>query len=139
MRARATFYQWPERQHSKDSSHSPAGPATNSASADPCGTARSAKANPQNRGTLKAGRVRDVRFNDLRHTFGTRAAAGVLLRTLQEWIGHREFKTTLIDADYCPSAHEGEMVTRAFRLEPNLSETVETSGDLESHIETEST
>ena len=64
---------------------------------------------------LGHGRVRDVRFNDLRHTFGTRmAAAGVPLRTLQEWMGHRDFKTTLIYADYAPSAHEGEMVERAF-------------------------
>ena len=29
-------------------------------------------------------------------------------------MGHRDFKTTLIYADYAPSAHEGEMVERAF-------------------------
>lgn len=77
---------------------------------------------------LRAARVRDVRFNDLRHTFGTRmAAAGVPLRILQEWMGHRDFKTTLIYADYCPSAHESEMVERAFEAGTNsgtnLSET----------------
>ena len=34
---------------------------------------------------LRAGGVRQVRFHDLRHTFGTRmAAAGVPMRTLQE-------------------------------------------------------
>jgi site-specific recombinase XerC len=49
--------------------------------------------------------VRDVRFHDLRHTFGTRmAAAGVPLRTPQEWLGHRDFQTTLVYADYQPSA-----------------------------------
>ena len=65
--------------------------------------------------------MRAVRSNDLRHTFGTRmAAAGVPLRTLQEWMGHRDFKTTLIDADYCPSAHETEMVERAFKAGTNL-------------------
>ena len=59
--------------------------------------------------------VREVRFHDLRHTFGTRmAAAGVALRTLQEWMGHRDFKTTLIYADYQPSAGEAELVERAF-------------------------
>jgi integrase len=43
------------------------------------------------------------RFHDLRHTFGTRAAAsGVPMRTLQEWLGHRDFSTTLIYADYAP-------------------------------------
>lgn len=62
--------------------------------------------------------VRDVRFHDLRHTFGTRmAGAGVPLRTLQEWMGHRDFKTTLIYADYQPSEHEAELVERAFGRE----------------------
>jgi hypothetical protein len=37
------------------------------------------------------------------------------MRTLQEWMGHRDFKTTLIYADYAPSEHEGGMVERAFR------------------------
>jgi integrase len=64
---------------------------------------------------LARARVRDVRFHDLRHTFGTRmAAAGVPLRTLQEWMGHRDFKTTLIYADYQPSEQEAALVERAF-------------------------
>jgi integrase len=70
---------------------------------------------------LREAGVREVRFHDLRHSFGTRmAAAGVPLRTLQEWLGHRDFKTTLRYADYAPSAHEGEMVERAFALGSNL-------------------
>lgn len=64
---------------------------------------------------LESGGVRKVRFHDLRHTFGTRmAAAGVPMRTLQEWMGHRDFKTTLIYADYAPSTHEVEFVNSAF-------------------------
>ena len=60
--------------------------------------------------------VRPVRFHDLRHTFGTHCAAvGVPLRTLQEWMGHRDAKTTQIYADYAPSEHEGGLVERAFR------------------------
>jgi len=44
---------------------------------------------------LEAAKVRPVRFHDLRHTFGTRmAAAGVPLRTIQEFMGHRDYKTT---------------------------------------------
>jgi integrase len=59
--------------------------------------------------------LREVRFHDLRHTFGTRiAAAGVPMRALQEWMGHRDFKTTLIYADYAPSTQERELVERAF-------------------------
>jgi integrase len=59
--------------------------------------------------------VRKVRFHDLRHTFGTRmAAAGVPMRTLQEWMGHRDLRTTLIYADYQPGAHEVDLVNDAF-------------------------
>ena len=42
------------------------------------------------------------------------AAAGVPLRTLQEWMGHRDITTTQRYADYSPSEHEGEMVEAAF-------------------------
>lgn len=65
---------------------------------------------------VKLANVTPVCFHDLRRTFGTRmAAAGVAMRTLQEWMGHRDFKTTLIYADYAPSEHETELVERAFR------------------------
>jgi integrase len=42
------------------------------------------------RAALKAAGLDEThRFHDLRHTFGTRAAAaGVPMRTLQEWMGH---------------------------------------------------
>ena len=64
---------------------------------------------------LKRAGVREIRFHDLRHTFGTRmAAAGVPMRTLQEWMGHRDFKTTLIYADYAPAANEADLVNAAF-------------------------
>ena len=64
---------------------------------------------------LRRAGVRRVRFHDLRHTFGTRmAAAGVPMRTLQGWMGHRDFKTTLIYADYLPGAQEADLVDRAF-------------------------
>ncbi len=55
------------------------------------------------------------RFHDLRHTIGTRmAAAGVPMRTLQEWMGHRDIETTQRYADYAPSAHEAAFVEAAF-------------------------
>ena len=79
---------------------------------------------------VKAAGVRDVRFHDLRHTFGTRMAAiGVPMRTLQEWMGHADFKTTLIYADYSPDERrDRDLVARAFEgqgsnLGSNLSET----------------
>ena len=70
---------------------------------------------------LRIAKVRDVRFHDLRHTFGTQmAAAGVPIRTLQEWMGHASVHTTMIYADYSPSEHEN---TRwpSERLAPNLA------------------
>jgi len=36
------------------------------------------------------------------------------MRTLQESMGHRDFKTTLIYADYAPSARDLEYVEAAF-------------------------
>ena len=42
------------------------------------------------------------------------AAAGVPMRTPQEWMGHRDIKTTQIYADYEPGDWEGEMVDEAF-------------------------
>jgi integrase len=58
----------------------------------------------------------EVRFHDLRHTFGTHmAAAGAPLRAIQEWMGHRDYKTTLIYAGYAPDATHGRaFAERAF-------------------------
>jgi integrase len=69
---------------------------------------------------LRRADVKAARFHDLRHTFGTRmAAAGVPMRTLQEWMGHRDFKTTLIYADYMPGEREADLVDAAFGLGAN--------------------
>jgi integrase len=60
-------------------------------------------------------RVRSIRFHDLRHTFGTRlAASGQPLRTIQEFLGHADSKTTQIYTHYAPSEHELAMVNAAF-------------------------
>ena len=42
------------------------------------------------------------------------ASGDVSLRTLQEWMGHRDAKTTLIYADYQPGEREAELISRAF-------------------------
>jgi integrase len=59
--------------------------------------------------------VREVRFHDLRHTFATRlAATGQPLRTIQEFLGHADGKTTERYAHYAPSEHEVRIVNEAF-------------------------
>jgi integrase len=55
------------------------------------------------RATRRRAGLRPMRFHDLRHTFGTQmAAAGAPLRSIQAWLGHTDYKTTLIYADYVP-------------------------------------
>lgn len=68
------------------------------------------------RATLTAAGLPDHHtMHHLRHSFGTcMAAAGVPMRTLQEWMGHRDLATTQIYADYAPNAQEAEMVAAAF-------------------------
>ena len=60
--------------------------------------------------------VRPVRFHDLRHTFGTQlAASGAPLRAIQEWMGHSDYRTTSIYADYALDPFKGaEFAERAF-------------------------
>jgi len=62
------------------------------------------------------GQENGITLHSLRHTFGTRMAAqGVPMRTLQEWMGHRDLSTTQVYADYAPdTANEREWVERAF-------------------------
>jgi hypothetical protein len=50
------------------------------------------------------------------------AAAGTPMRTHREWVGHRDFKTTLIYADYAPTEREAELIERAFGAGINLGE-----------------
>ncbi len=61
-----------------------------------------------------------ITFHSLRHTFGTRmAAVGVPMRTLQEWMGHRDFTTTLIYADFAPDpAYGAKFAEDAFTAKP---------------------
>jgi integrase len=52
------------------------------------------------RASKAAGLDETHRFHDLRHTFGTQMAkAGTPMRTLQEFIGHRDIQTTQRYAD----------------------------------------
>lgn len=73
----------------------------------------------------RVGRKGGITFHSLRHTFGTRmAAVGVPMRTLQEWMGHRDYTTTLIYADFAPDASGGaSFAERAFGDDTSVADT----------------
>ena len=74
-----------------------------------------AKVSKRFKSACRAAKVRRVRFHDLRHTFATRlAAAGTPLRTIQEYLGHADAKTTQIYSHYAPSEQEVAIVNVAF-------------------------
>jgi integrase len=82
---------------------------------------------------LERAGVREVRFHDLRHTFGTAmASSGVPMKALQEWLGHRDSRTTDRYADYAPGQREAEMVDRAFSSVHSSVQTEQNSDDLTS-------
>jgi site-specific recombinase XerD len=66
---------------------------------------------------LERADVRPVRIHALRHTFATTVASSgqVSLRTLQEWMGHLDTRTTQIYAAYMPGEREQQQLDAAFR------------------------
>jgi len=85
----------------------------------------------------RVGRKNGITFHSFRHTYGTHmAAAGAPLRSIMEWMGHRDFATTLIYAAYAGDAANGRAwVERAFAAAgtnpgTNLSATQDNSENL---------
>jgi integrase len=73
------------------------------------------KVTRQFQAACRAAGVPVIRFHDLRHTFATQlAASGVPLRTIQEFLGHADLKTTQVYAHYARSEAELEQVNAAF-------------------------
>jgi integrase len=85
-------------------------------------------------------RTGGITFHSLRHTFGTRmAAVGTPLRTLQEWMGHADYKTTLIYADYAPDPAQGvKFAEAAFCVEIRLEQSGNNAGNDLQETETNS-
>jgi integrase len=76
--------------------------------------------------------VSEIKFHDLRHTFATRlAASGQPMRTIQEFLGHADSKTTQIYSHYAPSEHEIQMVNDAFAPEPGVQFGVQSESNSE--------
>jgi integrase len=60
--------------------------------------------------------LRDLRFHDLRHTFGTQVISNpeVSIVQLKEWMGHADIDTTMKYLHYAPRESDADLVARAF-------------------------
>lgn len=66
---------------------------------------------------LKRAGLRNLRFHDLRHTFGTRMIAKADIRRVQEWMGHADIQTTMRYLHYAPREEDAQLVAEAFAVE----------------------
>jgi integrase len=60
--------------------------------------------------------LRQLRFHDLRHTFGTRMIANADIRRVQEWMGHADIQTTMRYLHYASQEDDARLVAEAFRV-----------------------
>lgn len=65
---------------------------------------------------LKRAGLRQLRFHDLRHTFGTRMIAKADIRRVQEWMGHADIQTTMRYLHYAPREEDARLVAEAFQV-----------------------
>lgn len=63
---------------------------------------------------LRRAGLRELRFHDLRHTFGTRMIAKADIRRVQEWMGHADIQTTMKYLHYAPHPDDARLVAEAF-------------------------
>jgi len=71
---------------------------------------------------LKRGKLRPLRFHDLRHTFGTRMIAKADIRRVQEWMGHADIQTTMKYLHYVPREDDARLVAEAFEVRTSKAE-----------------
>lgn len=64
--------------------------------------------------------LRDLRFHDLRHTFGTQVIGNpqVSILQLKEWMGHADIDTTMKYLHYAPRPGDAELIAQAFEGYP---------------------
>jgi integrase len=80
------------------------------------------------KGTLSQAGLRSLRFNDLRHTFGTRMITKADIRRVQEWMGHADIQTTMRYLHYAPREEDAELVAEAFAI--SIAKTPATGQDV---------
>jgi integrase len=70
------------------------------------------------RAALERAALRQLRFHDLRHTFGTRVIGVADIRRVQEWMGHANVQTTMQYLHYVPRPQDAALVGQAFEPDP---------------------
>jgi integrase len=73
---------------------------------------------------LRRAALRELRFHDLRHTFGTTMISTADIRRVQEWMGHADIQTTMKYLHYAPRAEDARLVAEAFRTLDGTGEPV---------------
>jgi integrase len=68
--------------------------------------------------------VRELRFHDLRHTFGSLAISKASVVDLQSWLGHADQRTTARYLHYKPRTGEARLLAGAFAVEEHEAEGV---------------
>jgi len=63
---------------------------------------------------IRKAELRNLRFHDLRHTFGTHAIRTADSREVMEWMGHQDLKTTQIYLSFKPQADAAKRISDAF-------------------------
>jgi integrase len=65
---------------------------------------------------LKRAGLRDLRFHDLRHTFGTQVVGNprVSILQLKAWMGHADIDTTMKYLHFAPRAADADLIAEAF-------------------------
>ena len=71
------------------------------------------------RALVRAG-LRQLRFHDLRHTFGTLAVRRAEVPAVQAWMGHSAIQTTMRYVHYRDRGREAELLAEAFQAEPDV-------------------
>lgn len=65
----------------------------------------------------QAADLRQLKFHELRHTFGKRCVAGGMdIRKVQEWMGHANIATTEIYSHFAPAGNEAALIGKAFAV-----------------------
>jgi integrase len=65
--------------------------------------------------TLEAAGLRQLRFHDLRHTFGSLAINVASIVQVQAWMGHGDIKTTMRYLHHKSRADDAQLLSAAFR------------------------